>query len=592
LKEFYLRLLRQSAVLGVLFSACAFGQSNISTVAGFQALGAGFAGDNGPAGAAQMDTPSGIAADGNGNIYIADYNNFVVRIVSAGVIATFAGTGTTSGFSGDTGLAINARLGGPVGLAVNAAGTILYIADAPNNVIRKVTSGTITTIAGLGPASGGFSGDGGNATAAALNYPTGVALDSAGNLYIADSGNHRIRQISTSGTISTIAGTTTFGFNGDNLPANSTSLYLPKSVAVDAQGNVYIADTGNQRIRKITAGVITTIAGNGNTGYTGDKGPAASALINNPQGIAADANGNIYIADTNNNVIRKIAGGTISTVVGTGLTGYGGDGGTAISALLNHPAAVTLDPTGGNTYIADTQNNVIRQTTNTIVTGVIPHFAAGGNYVTGFYLINKGTAAANFTLNFNADNGVAVAVPIAGGAANTSITGSVPGLGTAYYEIGTSSAPNAISGSVSILANPSLVVQALIRRQSSIDSNVFYEATVPSSAGAFEVEIGFDDTTFATTSAQIYTGIGIANLDTVATASVTCIAKDNNGAVISGAVPPLTLVPLGHGAGYQFPALYGKRGTLDCISNTRMGVIALRFLGSEAISTLPTITIR
>lgn len=583
------RLCRTVLVLAAA-SVCAFGQTNtISTFAGSQSLGAGFAGDGGVPTAAQLNAPSGVAVDSAGNVYIADFNNYVVRMVSAttGKITTFAGTPGTSGSTGDNGLATNARLAGPLGLTIDSSGN-LYIADGPNNRIRKVApSGIITTVAG---GTAGAGGDGGAATSASLNYPAAVAVDSSGNLYIADLGNDRIRKVS-GGIITTVAGSGLPGYNADNISATTAQLYLPKGVAVDSSGNLYIADTGNNRIREVSSGIITTIAGNGTSGYSGDKGAATAAQLNAPAGVAVDPTGIVYIADTANNVIRKILGTSILTVAGTGTAGYGGDGGLATSALLNGPTAVGIDSTGALTYVADTQNNVIRLFTNTIVSGVLPHFAAGGTYVTGFYLINKSSSqSTGFTLSFYDSTGAPVAVPVNGGSASTSITGTVAPLGTAYYEIGIITANPGISGSVVIQSNSSLVSQAIIRHLSA--ANVYYEASVPSTTGAFEIETAFDATTFAPTSAQIYTGLGIANLDAINTGTVTCTARDSTGTIIPNAIPVLTLPPQGHGAGYNFPALFGYQGTLDCVSTTRMGVIALRFLGNDAFSALPVFTIR
>ena len=217
---------------------------------------------------------------------------------TTGIITTIAGNGI-AGYSGDGGLATNAELNNPYGVAVDSNGNI-YIADTNNNRIRKVnsTTGIITTIAGNGTA--GYSGDGGLATNAELYYPYGVAVDSNGNIYIADTYNNRIRKVnSTTGIITTIAGNGTAGYSGDGGPATNAQLNYPYGVAVDSSGNIYIADTDNNRIRKVnsTTGIITTIAGNGNPGYSGDGGPATNAELYDPSGVAVDSNGNIYIAD-------------------------------------------------------------------------------------------------------------------------------------------------------------------------------------------------------------------------------------------------------------------------------------------------------
>jgi len=333
----------------------------ISTVAGNKAYK--FAGDGGPATSASLSRPGGVAVDAVGNLYIADkMNNRIRKVSPSGIISTVAGNGT-EGFSGDGGPATSASLNWPAAVAVDAAGN-LYVADTLNSRIRKVSpSGIISTVAGNGMA--GFSGDGGSATSASLNLPQGVAVDAAGNVYIADWGNNRIRKVNPSGVISTAAGNGTPGFSGDGGPATSASLYLASSngltlsgVAVDAAGNLYIADFGSNRIRKVSSsGIISTVAGGGSA-FPGDGGPAASASLNGPSGVAADAAGNLYVAEWNNGRIRKVSSsGIISTVAGGGT---GGDGGPATSASLDYPQGVAVDAIG-NLYIADTNNDRIRK---------------------------------------------------------------------------------------------------------------------------------------------------------------------------------------------------------------------------------------
>jgi sugar lactone lactonase YvrE len=278
----------------------------ISTVAGTDHDG--FGGDGGAATSAQLNYPHGVAMDSAGNFYIADTNNNRIRKVStSGTITAFAGTGSF-GYYGDGGAATAAQLNGPYSVVVDSAGN-LYIAEPGNNRIRKVsTTGTITTIAGTGYS--GFSGDGGDAASAQLYYPEGVAVDAGGNLYIADTYNNRIRKVSGNGTISTFAGTGTFGFSGDGVAATVANLYIPTGVAVDAAGNLYIAEAGNHRIRKVsTAGIITSIAGRGPSAagtFSGNDGLATSAQLYSPTSVAVDTSGNIYFVDARNNRIRKL----------------------------------------------------------------------------------------------------------------------------------------------------------------------------------------------------------------------------------------------------------------------------------------------
>ncbi|MHB1953016.1 MAG: NHL domain-containing protein [Sulfobacillus sp.] len=349
--------------------------SIINTVAGNGA--SGYSGDGGAATSAELSYPLGVVLDSAGNLYIADtFNNRIRKVTaSTGDISTVAGNGT-AGYSGDGGPATSAELDFPFGVVVDSAGN-LYIADTYNQRIRKVTAttGVITTVAGNGygaPNSCGFSGDGGPATSAELCGTNGVAVDSAGNLYIADTYNNRIRKVTAStGIISTVAGNGTYGYSGDGGPATSAELWAPQGVAVDSAGNLYIADRFNQRIRKVTAstGIITTVAGNGASGYSGDGGPATSAKLAQPFGVAVDSAGNLYIADSYNNRIRKVSAitGVITTVAGNGTYGYAGDNGPATSAELSYPQGVVLDSLG-NLYIPDSYNQRIRKvSTNAIL---------------------------------------------------------------------------------------------------------------------------------------------------------------------------------------------------------------------------------
>ena len=574
----------QGSIVAVVMACSAAAQtstSTISAVAGSQAAGSGYTGDGGQATSATLYGPTGIAIDSAGKIYFADTSNHVVRMISAGVITTIAGTGV-AGFAGDGGAATGALLNQPNGVAVDSAGNV-YIADSTNNRIRKVSNGVITTVAG---GLQGFGGDGGVATSAALNFPAAVAVDSFGNIYIADTANHRVRKV-TAGNMSTVAGNTNIGFVADNVLATSTPLFAPRGIAVDSLGNFYIADSLNHRIRKVSGGIITTVAGNGSGGYSGDGGSALTAQLNTPRAITVDSSGALYIADTFNHAIRQVTNGTINTAAGTGIGGFNGDGGQAGTARLNAPGGIALDPTGGFSYIADTLNNEIRVINNSSATGIIPHFAAGSTYQTGLYVINQSSLPAVFSATFRDNNGNVLKVPFTGGTTSAAgvLSDTIPAYGVGYYEGGTLTGTTQFSGSASIQSSPSILVQALIRH--SGPSGTLYEATVPSSLGSFGVQIGFDATTLNGT--QIYTGIALTNMDSTASATVTCVAKDSTGTVIPTAVTVPTLLPLGHWADYVFPALLGKRGTLTCTSTTRVGAIALRFLGTDALSTLPVV---
>jgi sugar lactone lactonase YvrE len=319
----------------------------------------GFSGDGGPATSAALNGPFGGAIDSSGNLYFCDQANQRIRKVTPqGIISTVAGNGT-AGFSGDGGPATSAALNGPNGVAVDANGN-LFIADQLNRRIRKVTpGGIISTFAGNG--TSGFSGDGGPATKAALASPSGEAVDASGNLFFADLGNQRIREVTPQGVISTVAGMGTAGFSGDGGLATRATLNAPIGVAVDGVGDLFIIDLGNQRIRKVTPqGIISTVAGNGTMGFSGDGGPATSAALNTPSGVAVDAGANLYIADSGNQRIRKVTpGGIISTFAGNGTQGFSGDGGPATNAALNGPNGVVFDASG-RLFFADRGNQRIR----------------------------------------------------------------------------------------------------------------------------------------------------------------------------------------------------------------------------------------
>ncbi len=422
----------------------------ISTVAGnrYEFYG----GDGGIAKAGQFNEILGVGIGAGSNVYVTNDmplepdNHRVRRVDFAGNLSTFAGTGV-GGFSGDGGPATAAQLKDAVGIAGDAFGNV-YIADSTNNRIRKVDRfGTITTFAGTGVPA--FGGDGGPAANAMLRLPEGVALDRAGNLYVADSANYRIRKIAAAAphNINTIAGNGSFGSAGDNGAATAAQIGFVHSVAVDAAGNVYIADRNNNKIRKVdSSGMISTVAGNGafcgNTPCpTGDGGPAVAAQLNSPEGVAIDAAGNLYIADGFNNRARKITAGVngtieatdiISTVAGSGDKAYGGDGGAATAAQLNFPQDVALDGLG-NLYIADFANRRVRRVEALgpqMLSGVVSRKSHGsaGTFDVDLPLAapagiecRSGGASGDYTLVFNFSN----LLTSVGGANVTSGNGNV-----------------------------------------------------------------------------------------------------------------------------------------------------------------------
>ncbi len=333
-----------------------FTSGDIITVAGTGV--AGFSGDGGPATSAMLNAPFNVVWTGNtSDLYVADYLNFRVRDINlpggpgSGTISTIAGNGSPS-FYGEAINAVDAQLGNPYAVAGDSAGNDYFVDNFDNSVRKIDATGVVTTIAGRPTAVPGFSGDGGAATSAQLNDPRGVAVDSSGNVFITDTGNNRIRRVDHStGFISSIAGPGNPGVNS------------PRGVAVDAAGNVYVADTGSNSVKKWDhlSSTLTTIAGNGVAGYSGDGGPAINARLNGPRGVAVNATGDVFISDTGNNVIRKVdhTTGWISTIAGSGQVGAGGDGGPATRASLSFPFGLAFD-VNGNLLIADTGNQSIR----------------------------------------------------------------------------------------------------------------------------------------------------------------------------------------------------------------------------------------
>ena len=360
--------IRQVAPNGTIST---FAGTGLATYSGDNVGGTGItssSGDGGPATKSSVVLPTDVAADGSGNIYIADFGNSKIRVVTKGIIQSIAGSSDgVNPVDGET--AVSVRLNGPTGVAVDPSGNVYLaegsigsgsgLANGDFRVWKISAAGVFTTEAGNGVAS--FSGDSGQAAAAQLSVPGAVAIDPAGNFYIADSLNHRVRRISTSGVITTIAGTGVAGYSGDGGPALKAQLNGPMGVAADAFGDVFIADTSNNRIRKVTGdGTIYTVVGNGNAGFFGDGGVGYMAALHTPESVAVDAAGNLYIADTANHRVRTATQAlVVQTLAGSGRPGFSGDGGPALNAQLNSPAAVALD-SAGNVYIADRDNGRIR----------------------------------------------------------------------------------------------------------------------------------------------------------------------------------------------------------------------------------------
>jgi uncharacterized protein (TIGR03437 family) len=409
------------------FCSLASGQTEIiTTVAGTGA--AGLSGDGGSATSAALNQPGGVALDASGDLFIADTTNNRIQEVSGAIVTTVVGTG---------GLAASPALAQPSGVFVDGSGN-LFIADTANHQIREVPAGgKVTTIAGGG--SYGYYGDGGPATSATLYNPTGVFVDASGNVFVADTFNYVIREFTVGGNITTVAGNNALpaGYSGDNGPAISAQLNNPTGVFGDASGNIFIADSGNNRIRKFTVGGnITTIAGNGTEGFSGDGGPATAAKLYTPTGVFVDAYGNVFIADTTNNRVREFTvGGNITTVAGNGNNGFSGDNGLPTAASLSRPKGVAIDASG-DIFIADTNNNRIREVSASTVPppsiftgGVVPAYSTVTTIQVGewvsIYGTNLASSTAIWTGNFPTSLGGA-SVTIDGNAAFISYAS--PGL--------------------------------------------------------------------------------------------------------------------------------------------------------------------
>ncbi len=438
---------------------------------------AGYSGDGSAAIAGELSDPYAVAVDGSGNVYIADKgNNCIRKVNTSGIITTFAGNGT-AGYSGDGGPASSAKLDKPTGVACDISGNV-YIADQVNNCIRKVnTSGIIKTFAGNGTA--GYTGDGSAATAAELNQPINVASDFSGNLFIVDFNNSAIRKVNSSGIISTVAGNGTCGFSGDGGAATSAKLYHPTMMACDASGNLYIDDENNDRIRKVnTSGVITTIAGDGIDSFSGDGGPATAARLNETYGVCVDGKGNVYIADLVNQRIRKVdTSGIITTICGTGVRGALGDCGPATAAQLYNPYGICID-NSGNIFIADNINEKVRKISgySSVITGATTVMA--GSIIT----LSNATPGGVWTSSNTSVATIGSLTGIATGVAAGTCTISYNISGCYVYATLTVTAISSITGTSSVCAGSSITLSDATTGGTWSSSNTAV-ATVGSSTG-------------------------------------------------------------------------------------------------------------
>jgi uncharacterized protein (TIGR03437 family) len=392
--------------------------TSITTIAGTGYPGSG--GNGGPALSASLNSPNGIAVDLSGNVYISDTVNNQVRVLNqgTGVINAFAGTGNSGYINGPATSA--AAFNFPAGIALNGSGTTLYVADSGNNVIRAVSSGIVTTVAGTG--TPGYSGDGGAASGAQLNSPSGVKVDPAGNLFIADSGNNAIREVRASdGKIVTVAGSGTAGYTGDGGLATAARLNLPSDIAIDTSGDLLIADSSNNVIRQVSpAGIITTVAGNGTAGYSGDGGSATLAQLDTPYGLALDFNGNILISDSSNDVIRSLTSQPCAftlTPSSQSFTAAGGTGSISVTSSYSNCA-----------YSATTTANFI-----TIISGAS---GVGSGTVTYSVAGNSSNSAVSGTIMVGgnifqvSEAGVPVSVVVSVSLVTFATSGNSPGTQT------------------------------------------------------------------------------------------------------------------------------------------------------------------
>jgi hypothetical protein len=522
-----------------------------------------------------LSLPGGLAYDSLGNLYIAATNDHVVRVVSpTGVINTFAGTGA-QGFSGDGGAATSAQLDSPTGIAVDASNNV-YIADTHNNRIREVlaSTGVINTIAGTGVA--GFAGDGGAATSALLNYPTAVAVDSAGNIYIADTNSHRIREIK-SGTISTVAGDGEQFYSGDSGLATAAGLDSPNGVAVDSSFNIYIGDTHNQRVRLVTftTGIISTLAGTGVKTYTADGVAANSSALARPRGLAISPNGTLLIADSDNDRVRAVSGGNISTVVGSGQQGFSGDTALGTASAIDTPRVVAATA-NNNVVVADTENDRVRTVDGNgdlitvaglaptgdeslTLSGALTTVVYGSGSLTATYKYISNTATGNITFyDTVGSTPVQVGSPVALSSNIASFSTSTLSAGKhaieAIYAGDANNAP-AASGVFDVTVTP-LAITATAN-----SASIAYGVAIPTLTGTLSgilaqdsgnVTLGLSSTATATSATGVYpisasltgTAVGNYTVTLTAAANVTITQASSTTQLQTSSATPYQAVPV------------------------------------------------
>jgi len=459
------------------------------------------------------------------------------------IITTVAGSGTNN-YSGDGAAATNATLASPSGVAVDAVSN-LFIADSANNRVRKVgTNGVITTVAGNGTAA--YSGDGAAATNASLSGPRGVAVDAAGNLFIADFFNHCIRKVGTNGVITTVAGNGSGGYSGDNGAATNASLYYPVGVAVDATGNLFIADSLNYRIRKVaTNGIITTVAGDGSGGYGGDNAAATAASLY-AGGVTVDGIGNLFISDNGNSRIRKVGtNGIITTVAGNGYYAFSGDGGVATNASLTSPSGVAFDAFG-NYYIVDYANYRIREVTassNIISTvagnGVGAYSGDGGSATNASLNLPKGVAVDAGGNVFIADyaNNRVRKVAFAGPAL---VLKNVTTNNAGYYQVIITDSTGSVTSSAVAYLNvvfPPAITSQPAGQAASIGGSASFSVTATGTA-TLAYQWRFNGTNLL---GQTATNLNLANLQITNAGNYSVVVTNNYGSVTSS-VALLSLV--------------------------------------------------